>query len=195
MIKIIGITGRARAGKDTVANILMEEIPCTMRYALADPIKDAMYGMLGANDLASKMHLMQTKEDEIPWLGHSPRAILQELGGTLRENLSTDFWIRFLDRFIYEWKQTEEVLGNYEDMYPIYVVVPDVRYNNEAEYIKEKEGIMIHVVRPDTPDVRSHSSEQGVSKKYIDHHIDNDGTIDELCDKVSQLVKEGELNE
>jgi len=193
MIKLIGISGKARAGKDTVCDMMIKELDNSLRYAMADPIKASLFGMLGITTMTEQTNLMQAKEEPIPWLGHSPRALLQEIGGGLRESLSRDIWIRFLERFCEEFVAMESLYINKDDHPPIYVIVPDIRYNNEAEYIKENDGIIIRVNNPTCPAVRKHSSEAGVSIRYVDHIIDNDGTLEELEEKVKQLLKEGDF--
>lgn len=195
MIKLIGITGKARTGKDTVCDIIVDRIPCAVRYAMADPIKRSFFSMVEANTAAERIQLMEDKEKVIEGLGHSPRAILQELGGTLRERLGEDFWVYFLDMFVKEIQEVEDSFTKGEDMCPIFVVVPDVRYDNEARYIKEvHNGLIFKTIRDDAPEVREHSSENGISEKYIDFVIENNGTLQDLEDKVKQLLKEGELD-
>lgn len=196
MVRLLGITGKARSGKDTVASCFMDNLPASMRYALADPIKDAFFAMMGANDMASKAELMRNKEKEIEGLGHSPRSILQAIGTEgLREGLDTDFWVKMLKKHIKQIEDVESELGNYEGLYPIYIVVPDVRFNNEAQFIKDQGGLLVQVVRPDVEKVREHKSEQGVSVKYVDYTIVNDGSLDDLKEKVQTIIEEGELHE
>lgn len=198
MIKLIGITGRARSGKDTVAGYMEDMIPCSVRYSLASPIKRAVFSMLEADKLAEQRELMERKEDTIDWLGHSPRELLQVFGTEgAREHLGEDFWLKFLDRFCQNTRELEATFNDDDEVYPIYVLVPDVRFNNEAKHIKDKEGIVIKVQGGEdrSKDVRDHASEKGISIRYVDHIIENDGTLEDLQDKVKQLIKEGKLDE
>lgn len=198
MIKLIGITGRARSGKDTVANYLENLIPCSVIYSLASPIKRMTFALLEADTLAEQRELMENKEEPIDWLGHSPRELLQVFGTEgARENLGQDFWLKFLDRFCENTRELEAAFTNEDEIYPIYVLVPDVRFVNEAKHIKDKEGIIIKVQGDEerSANVRDHASEKGISIRYVDHIIENDGTLEELEDKVKQLVKEGKLDE
>lgn len=198
MIKLIGITGRARSGKDTVANYLEDLLLCSVRYSLAAPIKRMLFGLLEADTLAEQQELMTNKEQDIDWLGCSPRKLLQVFGTEgAREHLGQAFWLKFLDRFCENTREMEESFVNAEESCPIYVLVPDVRFDNEAKHIKDKDGIIIRVVGDEerSKDVREHASERGISIRYVDHVIDNDGTLEDLKDKVKQLVKEGGLDE
>lgn len=47
---IIGIAGKARSGKDTVAGMLLSEDPSFSRYNLADPIKACINEMFGLDE-------------------------------------------------------------------------------------------------------------------------------------------------
>lgn len=190
MIKFIGITGKAQSGKDSVADVLQKELDYSIRYALADPIKAAVFGMLGLETLSERTNLMQSKEEEIPWLGLSPRALMQSIGTELRKDLDPDIWTRFLSKFCADFVELEEVFESNNKEEPLYVIVPDVRFNNEAHYIKIEGGIVVHVIKPDVPTIRPHASEAGISSKYVDHVIENDGTLQDLEEKVKQLIQE-----
>lgn len=190
MIEFIGITGKAQSGKDSVADALQKELDYSIRYAMADPIKAAMFGMFGLETLSERTNLMQAKEDVIPWLGQSPRALMQSIGVQLREDLSSDIWIKFLSKFCADFIELEEVFEDNNRDHPLYVIIPDIRFNNEAEYIKSEGGIVIHVIKSDVPNIRQHVSEAGISSKYVDRVIENDGTLEDLNEKVKQLVNE-----
>lgn len=198
MIKLIGITGRARSGKDTVADYIEDTISCSVKYSLASPIKRMVFSLLEADRLMDQQELMDNKEEVIDWLGHSPRELLQVFGTEgARENLGNDFWLKFLDRFCQNTREMEESFVNSDEVYPIYVLVPDVRFDNEAKHIKDKEGIIIKVVGDEerSSNVRDHASEKGISIRYVDYVLENDGTLEDLKGKVKQLVKEGGLDE
>lgn len=49
MIKL-ALTGKARSGKDTVAAMVKREVEGTRTYALASPIKDVIYALVGASN-------------------------------------------------------------------------------------------------------------------------------------------------
>jgi hypothetical protein len=64
----------------------------------------------------------------------------------------------------------------------VVVLVTDVRFDNEAEKLKELGAVILKIHRPDTElwQVASHASEGGVSEKYIDFVVENKGTVDEF---------------
>ena len=73
---LIGLTGRARVGKDTAASFLANDY-LLKRYAFAQPIKDAAEAMGFARSVYDNDDM---KERVIQGLGVSYRRILQTLG-------------------------------------------------------------------------------------------------------------------
>jgi len=55
-------------------------------------------------------------------------------------------------------------------------VIPDVRFNNEAQMILQKFGIVINITR-DSKENDTHVSENGLSQKYITYSIENNGSF------------------
>lgn len=170
--QLIGITGRARAGKDTIASHLVERHGYT-RMAFADPIRD-MLAVLGVDG----DHMNTYKEEIIPHLGISYRHLAQTLGTEWGRQLhGTDFWVNVLDR-------RKVTLHPHAQR----IVISDVRYNNEARYIRQCGGTIWHVERPDNPvgladHAREHPSETGVDNTYIDARLINH-TIPELREAI-----------
>lgn len=168
--KIIGLTGRAGAGKNTAAAALLEY----RELAYARPLKEAV-GILF--DFTHEQ-LYDAKEKEIVderW-GKSPRQILQWLGtDVLRTQLDENFFL------IHMKSKIEESFTHYGNA----VVITDVRFDNEAKLIKELGGKIVKIVREEEKeDKEAHSSEKGVSMEFIDEIIINDGTIKDLHGKV-----------
>lgn len=75
-------------------------------------------------------------------------------------------------------------------------LITDTRFPNEAKAIKDRGGIIIRVERPrpfDHPTElgNTHPSETSLDNYIFDYVIKNDGTIEELIEKVKQiLIKE-----
>ena len=75
-------------------------------------------------------------------------------------------------------------------------VIADVRFQNEVDIIHSWEGIVIKVVRPinnnknnDKVSENVHISEIGIdSIKNYDYLIINDGTLEELYQKVENVI-------
>jgi hypothetical protein len=69
-----------------------------------------------------------------------------------------------------------------------------MRFPNEMEAVKERKGITIRVSRTGihTPKVEDlHPSETSLDDVEFNYHIDNSGTIENLIEKVKEiLIKE-----
>lgn len=66
-------------------------------------------------------------------------------------------------------------------------IITDMRFPNEMEAVELREGVTIKVVRPGTA-VGTHPSETALDDAYFDHVISNDGTIEDLIEKVRQVL-------
>jgi len=65
------------------------------------------------------------------------------------------------------------------------VIIKDIRFENEAEYIRDRGGDIWHIVRDNTEKVKNHSSEAGIKFITGDILIENNGTIEEYTNAVS----------
>ena len=93
-----------------------------------------------------------------------------------------------------------EVLGEFFDV----VIIPDVRFLNEIDKIKDKykDAILIRVERPDfvsplSKEQQSHKVETTLDDyKEFDYCIINNDTVCKLEDEVRKiLIESGDLNE
>ena len=168
---LIGIAGRARSGKDTVANFIVAAIG-GYRYSFADPIR-AMLTPLGVD--MSDPYWQARKEDIIPALGVSPRRMMQTLGTEWGRNLiSYDLWLVLAH---------QRLLHSGPGM-----VIPDVRFENEATWVRKHGGRILHVIRPDAKAVEAHASEAGIEMQDADARLFNSGTLEELQLSVRELL-------
>lgn len=167
---LVGICGEAGAGKDTVAAIIHKYF-ASHTMAFADPIRAAVSAMLDIP--ISTLQHRESKEERIIDLGKSPRQIMQLLGTEFgREMIHPELWLKIASSRLQKHLKTS------------YVVITDVRFDNEAEMIHKLNGYIIKVVRHGLKPVAAHVSEQGISSKYVILTIVNDGTMDELAAKV-----------
>jgi len=126
------------------------------------------------------------------WVPMTYRQFLQELGTeAMREGLHTNVWVNalFAD-YKYEIHRTEvptRAAGFIDQhIYPNWIIT-DMRFPNEMEAVELREGVTIKVVRPGTT-VGTHPSETALDDAYFDHVISNDGTIEDLIEKVRQVL-------
>ncbi|CAB4136033.1 hypothetical protein UFOVP298_9 [uncultured Caudovirales phage] len=67
-------------------------------------------------------------------------------------------------------------------------VFTDVRFQNEADYIRGLGGIIVRIVRPGII-AQNHESELKQSEIAADIEVVNDGTIEDLHNKIRDLIK------
>ena len=162
---IIGLVGRARSGKDTAARALVPEY--TIRR-LAQPVKEACKALYGWTDFA-----LETDAKEIvhEFWGVSPRRTMVHLTQKLKDYMGEDFFTR---RFFAEW----------DGKTPI--VIPDVRYAADVEEIHRRGGVTIKITRAGVP---LHEFESEIPLLRTTWAIENNGTEEELCAKIKEVLK------
>lgn len=177
---LIGIAGRAGVGKDTAGRFLQLHYALSV-VAFADPLK----AMLQAMGLSRTELEGAYKELPLRWLDASPRRLLQTLGTEWgREMIDPDLWLKVFGRKLaHDW----QVLKASDPDWAGYVIT-DVRFENEARFIRER-GHLIHLTRRSAPAVESHCSENGLAIDARDFLIANDGDLAELHDALSEVMR------
>ena len=117
------------------------------------------------------------------------RDFLQKLGtDAMREGLHENVWVNALMSDYHPPKM--------DQYYPSKWIITDMRFPNEMDAVKDKQGITIHVSKGYvlTGDLENlnniHASETALDGYIFDYYIVNDGTIEELIKKVRQILKE-----
>ncbi len=159
-MKILGISGAKGAGKSTVAGMIAGLVPGARVVSLADPLKEICGQVFGFTQ--TQLYGPSKFRDEVdPEWGFAPRAALQPLGTEWGRGLHEDVWIRYLVR-----NAPAEGL----------LIIPDIRYENEARYVREKGGHILKLRRNEYPWWRPkwtlHASERGISNRGV-YVIDN----------------------
>ena len=172
---LIGLTGSARCGKDTIAEELSKNYGF-FKIAFADPLKQ----MVGALLSMKPPVLEEFKDKELAFLdGVTPRRLLQTLGTEWgRQIIMDDIWLRFAQEKIDICRAQA-----FND-----IVITDVRFDNEAEFIQKQGGVVFRVIRPDAPKVHAHASEAGVKQTLTNGHIYNTGTLEELYELIPEWL-------
>ncbi len=152
MKPIIGICGLPQVGKDTMASVLVAQ--GWHRLAFADRLKDTCAVMFGVprpwfDDPARK-------EQSIPYWGLSPRRMAQLVGTEVARNIDMQHWVRRIAMDI------EELGTNIPHIKGF--VFTDARFENEADFIRKNDGMIVHLERPNNPvtDDSGHSSNAGI---------------------------------
>jgi hypothetical protein len=179
-MKIIGISGRARSGKDTLAAILKVLDRNAVQLSFAAPIREFVGSLVGLS--VDEITNSDAKERPIPWLdGKSPRHLMQTLGTEWgRDLVDPNLWIKVAAQKV----DTLRAQTNAPSM----VVFSDVRFDNEADMIRELGGRIIHLVRSASLEVSDHVSENGVTPSASDLHIQNNGSLEAFEIAAGQLL-------
>lgn len=206
---ILGITGFIGSGKDTIADYL-----CTFygfkRLSFAASLKDAVSAVFGWDREmleGTTKSSREWREQKDEWwsdrLGRdiTPRYILQQWATEVcRNGFHQDIWVA----------SVENKLRNAKDN----IVITDCRFVNEVKAIKNAGGITCRVERGPRPswyeeavalnkgpshigwalaksrlnNAKVHASEYSSVGLGYDYFIDNNGTIDELHNKVRSII-------
>jgi len=159
---VIGICGRALAGKSTCAQAMVGH--CGGRVvAMADSLRDVVEAAFGSRYETQEAKLA-TDPFWAPRLGErwsTGRQILQRVGSELfRELVHPDFWLFHLELRLSRLATQ-----------PL-IVIPDVRFDNEAQWVRAHGGWMLHLLRADQPpSADAHQSERGVSPAHVDQVV------------------------
>ena len=191
-MSLIGFLAKKRAGKDTCGDYLVKKLGYKS-LSFAGPLKEACSSLFNFNN---EQLYGDLKEVVDPAWGISPRRALQFVGtdlfrnhiGELLPEVGNGFWTTCL-----KVNYLKQIKANPDAKF----VITDVRFQNEVDLIHELGGKVVKIERPishnsqDTQDTQdTHSSED------IDHVIGynctlvNDGTLDDLYNKVDCLIPE-----
>lgn len=179
-MKLIGFIGRKTSGKDTAAQILVDNGYENVKFAGALKFMlRAYFTYLGLDDKTIQK-MIDGRHKEIPtWLleKRTPRWAMQTLGTEWgRDLIGKEIWVNACIRRCQQFYK---------------VVVTDVRFENEVAGLQGIGGKIIRITRPGT-EIDTHESERLIDTLPADFEIVNDSTIDELHAKVLTLVNQHE---
>ena len=167
---VVGFAGKARSGKDTAGAYLVDNYQF-LRYSFAQPLKDATKIMFHLTD----KQIENKEKPAEPW-GMSPRDLYQRVGTDIARNIDVNVWVKGADIFK-------------NDNPGRSIVVTDVRFSNEAFWIRNQGGVVIFLESKTRGiyEHGEHSSENGLSAEDVDVILENDGTIEALHAKLEEL--------
>jgi hypothetical protein len=210
---IIGVCGLIGAGKDTIADYLVN-IHQFRRESFANTLKDAVAAVFGWDRELLEgrtRHSREWREQVDPWWAErlamptlTPRCVLQYWGTeVVRKGFHDDTWIASLENKLR--KTTDDV------------VISDCRFPNEIAAIKQAGGMVIRVHRGPDPEwyefakivnrgpeknlewswaktqldkFNIHASETAWVGTDFDAELDNNSTMDNLYQQVTHLVQD-----
>lgn len=165
MIKsVICISGKARNGKDTVAQMMKIHLECKGYSVLVIHYADLLKW------LCKQYFGWDGNKDE------AGRYLLQHVGTDIVRKQNPDFWVNFVISFVSLFKDEWD-----------YIIIPDCRFPNEIDCWNEAKFSTVHirVRRPDfdnglSEEAKSHPSETALDNTIPTLEIVNDGDLDRL---------------
>lgn len=180
---VIGITGRKRSGKDTVAAHFVSN-HSYVRYQIAGPLKRALCELYGWD--INILEDGSDKEKVDPEYGVSPREAAQFMGAEFNKYMSNHYpeYGQITNTKLYLKRMKQFVAKNPK----LDIVIPDVRMPFTAEAIREMGGIMLRIERGKGANTDGHDTEKYIDTIEVDHVILNDGTIEQLLHRADFIL-------
>jgi hypothetical protein len=204
---IIGLVGWIGSGKNTVADILSTQHDYR-KDSFAAPLKDATSNIFNwprktlEGDTDHSRHFRECVDpywaNKLQIKNFTPRLALQIVGTELfREHFHPKIWLDSLEH--------RYIAGGQKP-----TIITDCRFRNELAFIKQMGGFTIRVKRGDDPhwteiakqaqqgnefaiqqlsDIGIHASEWDHTGVLVDFIIENNGTLEQLTDKVNSVAK------
>ena len=167
---IIGLTGYAQSGKDTLAGMLIG-LHGYQRIAFADKIREFLY--------ETSPDYIKFLVDEVGWevakQNQTVRELLQNTGVGARKVFGEDFWIK-------------EAFKNININHKF--VVTDVRFLNEAKAITDLGGQIWRIKRIGVTAVNGHVSETEMDGYPVDQIFTNNGSLQDLKNLIEKRMND-----
>lgn len=199
-VTMIGLHGRKHAGKDTVYERILElGGPKYHRFSVADPMKDSIAELFGV----TLEQLDVWKNSDNAWVeiiaddkcivDLTMRRFMERYGTEAHRGIfGNDFWLDF-------WLEQVEVRRNLVDSlgHDLVIVNTSVRFENEAEAIRERGGVIwrvtgTHLVE-EAPALREDGTPIPSEVPLPDHLID--ATIDNSHRRHQVVPRDGDFFE
>ena len=193
---LIGVAGWAGAGKDTFADILVEDHGF-VKLAFADPLREVAAALnpivaIEEHSVIFEEHgYERVLREELRYVRYNDalerhgynkakfkypevRQLLQRIGTEAgRKIISDTLWI---DMAMERAAQHERV------------VIADMRFQNEANCVLDHDGHTFKITRPGVGPANDHISEHDLDYWKFEEIIDNDGTPEDLHKKVEKIA-------
>lgn len=160
---LVGLVGRARAGKDTVAGLLGLPV-----LKLAQPVKDAVRVLYGWTDNHVEGNLKDLTD---PRFNLTPREAMVHLTDVMKKHHGPTF---FSHRLLENWNGES-------------AIITDVRYQADLDMLRKYGAVFVRVERPGCS---AHAHELPIDSLKVDYVIRNTGTISDLTAELIHLKRE-----
>lgn len=176
---LIGLHGKARVGKDTVAKHLIAKHNL-LRYGPSVRVKLTTAAMF---DFPVEYLDDDNMKDQMdPFWQMTYRQMAQKVGKeSSRDVFGDDIWMRHVERTLQNLD--DDVTG---------IILPDIRYESEVTWIKAHGGEVMYIIRESAPKItgfEGHDGERGLPIELANYIIYNDSTIGGMLEQADQLFK------
>lgn len=180
MYDIIGLVGRAHAGKDLVATHVHDTYGHD-NCKFAGPMKTALKSLFDFSHEQVEGDLKETVDER--W-GVTPRRVMQFFGTEMLQ-IKMQELIPGLGRHF----AVKRMFLNYDTREQPFCV-SDVRFQHEVDAIRQHGGIVIRLRRNQDGHSKEHEheSESGVDGMSCDYDVDNDGSVADLFSKIDRIL-------
>jgi|TARA_R110000822_G_scaffold1158_2_gene5201 hypothetical protein len=164
---IIGITGKARSGKDTIGDHLEESLGFT-KVSLAEPIKRVVKDVFQLTDFQTYDEVEREKPLE-HWPDWTPRKLFQFVGTeSFRELIDPQIWIKSL------WVRIQNDL---KDDPNTHFVITDLRFPDELDFLTKnvKSETVFKTIKVTRPNCDGNVGIQGHATES--HNLETDFVI------------------
>ncbi len=176
-MKLIGILGRLRVGKDTTGDYLVNEHNYT-KLAFATPLKEGCKILFNLNDY----DVYEGKDVMHPYWGVTPRTLIKYIANDvfrsdinrILPNVGDKFWVN-------------HTMNKCKELDGVNIVISDVRFQSEIDAIHNNGGIIIKVVNNN---VNKMADEDHIDELLGDYYVINEGSLDELYEKIEQILND-----
>lgn len=176
-MKVITISGKAQAGKDTTAKVIKDKLNSEGHSVLITHYADLLKYQ------AKTLFDWNGKKDDVG------RSLLQHLGTDIVRKKNPDYWVDYVS----------DMLWMYGDRWD-YVLIPDARFPNEINQMKEQfDCITIKVISDYdnglTEEQKNHPSETALDDFSFDYTIVNNRTVLGLNTAIEDFIKKARLTQ
>jgi hypothetical protein len=191
-VRIVALCGKAGAGKDTACDFIQDSFKHVYSQAFAYPLKLAAASLLGIDEFCFHSRERKSKPLET-WGGITPAYFAQVLGtDAIRQTLHPDFFIKHMTNVL---NAKEEDGDDYVYEKHDTIVIPDLRFQNEYDWVIGNRGIVIVIDRPGIHQIEgrdpNHPSEQissiNLHTQERTYRIVNNSTLPEFKRQVTKL--------
>jgi len=172
---IIGFAGKKGSGKDTLANYLIEKYNFK-RVAFGDPVKEVCRILFGFND----EQLYGNKKEEMDKIGIKPREAFQKIGTEFGRNMIHQLFPNINIKLGELWIDVFKRNNKKEN-----IVLSDVRFQNEADAIKELGGIIIYI--DSKYSIKDNHESEKIEVEY-DYKLENYGSLQDFYNNYEKII-------